>query len=106
MRASHLLLNDNHRSFSRIPEKAAVNKPRRLRATSSWRNRWFKTRWIGQELLAAMVAAKVKGSSIALDVESDGFIHIHSADGISGNGLGTLGHAIPSNEICEVANTS
>jgi hypothetical protein len=41
----------------------------------------------GQKLLPAVVAAKVKRLSIAFGVESGGFIHGHSADGVFGHGF-------------------
>jgi uncharacterized protein (DUF952 family) len=37
--------------------------------------------------LPAVVAAKVKHLSIAFSVESGGFIHGHSADGVFGHGF-------------------
>ena len=42
----------------------------------------------GQKLLPAVVAAKVKRLSIAFGVESGGFVHGHSADGVFGHRLG------------------
>ncbi|MPN51199.1 hypothetical protein SDC9_198841 [bioreactor metagenome] len=41
----------------------------------------------GQKLLSAVVAAKVEHLSIALGVESGGFVHGHSADGVFGHGF-------------------
>jgi hypothetical protein len=39
----------------------------------------------GQKLLPAVVAAKVERFSIAFGVESGGFVHGHSADGVFGH---------------------
>ena len=41
----------------------------------------------GQKLLPTVVAAKVKRLSIAFGVESRGFVHGHSADGVFGHGF-------------------
>jgi hypothetical protein len=41
----------------------------------------------GQKLLPAVLAAKVECFSIAFGVESGGFIHGHSADGVFGHGF-------------------
>ena len=41
----------------------------------------------GEKLLPAVVAAKVERLSIAFGVESGGFVHGHSADGIFGHGF-------------------
>jgi hypothetical protein len=41
----------------------------------------------GQELLPAGLAAKVERLSIAFGVESGGFVHGHSADGVFGHGF-------------------
>jgi hypothetical protein len=47
----------------------------------------------GQKLLPTMVAAKVERLSIAFGVESDCFVHGHSADGVFGHGFRFLhGH--------------
>ena len=48
---------------------------------------WLGTGGRGQKLLPAMVAAKVERLSIAFGVESGGFVHVHSADGIFGRGF-------------------
>jgi hypothetical protein len=48
----------------------------------------------GQKLLPAAVAAKVVRLAIAFGVESGGFIHGHSADGVFGHGFRFIhGHA-------------
>ena len=44
----------------------------------------------GQEFLATMFAAKVKCLSIAVRVNSGGFVNGHSADWILGGGLGIV----------------
>jgi hypothetical protein len=41
----------------------------------------------GQKLLTTVVAAKVERLSIAFGVESDCFVHGHSADGVFGLGF-------------------
>jgi hypothetical protein len=41
----------------------------------------------GQKLLPTVVAAKVERLSITFGVESGGFVHGHSADGIFGRGF-------------------
>ena len=41
----------------------------------------------GQKLLPTVVAAKVERLSIAFGVESRGFVHVHSADGVFGHGF-------------------
>jgi hypothetical protein len=41
----------------------------------------------GQKLLPAVIAAKVERLSIAFGVESDCFVHGHSADGVFGHGF-------------------
>jgi len=41
----------------------------------------------GHKLLPTVVAAKVKRLSIAFGMESGGFVHGHSADGVFGHGL-------------------
>jgi hypothetical protein len=48
----------------------------------------------GQKLLPTVVAAKVERLSIAFGVESGGFVHGHSADGVFGHGFRFFhGHA-------------
>ena len=45
----------------------------------------------GQKLLPTVVAAKVEGLSIAFGMESGGFVHRHSADGVF-DLIGCIGH--------------
>ena len=47
----------------------------------------LRTGWRRQKLLPTVVAAKVERLSIAFGVESGGFVHSHSADGILGHGF-------------------
>jgi len=48
---------------------------------------WLRTGCRGQKRLPTVVAAKVERLSIAFGVESGGFVHVHSADGVFGHGL-------------------
>jgi hypothetical protein len=58
-----------------------------LPATAARLFRGLRAGGRGQKLLPAVVAAKVERLSIAFGVESGGFIHGHSADGVFGHGF-------------------